>query len=387
MRRFLVFSLGAALGAMMLLLSTIHLSAQADPAVIVETGTIPPVAPILHNTDFECTTGYYTTTNAISEVISVPNHWQLRISEGSPRTKSTRLDVVKSCVETGAHVERIHGIDSMLIQAQDLERPPTPGKPFDVAIYQQVSATVGGAYSLSGWLLSLCGGSAVPNDCPEGYYMAKMLGIDPTGGVDPHALTVIWAEDRRNFVENDERVGWTNVRLAATAQAPTITVFSRIHSPFQWHGNHAFIDALGLVRAPVASLVLPAEITGSQVVVLWQGEQTPDVEAIPGANYHLYFDLQYRHEDETDWQDWLAGEEETGSKVFSARCVNTAYEFRIRARAQQPDDDPRAQPNQRYPGVWSEPVRVFFHRVSGASTTALGENQAFLPVIANHLDC
>jgi hypothetical protein len=385
MRRSLLCTFAIALGAISLLFATMQ--AQADSAVVATTGTIPPVAPVLRNTDFECTTGYYTTTNAISEVISVPNSWQLHISQGAPRTKSTRLDVVKSCVDTNDHVERIHGIDSILVQAQDLERPPTPGKPFDVAFYQQVTATLGGAYSLSGWLLSLCGGSAVPNDCPEGYYMAKMLGIDPTGGIDPQAATVVWSEDRRNFVENNQRVGWTNVRLAVAAQAPTITVFSRIVSPFQWHGNHAFIDALGLVRAPVASLVLPGEITGSQVIVIWAGEQTPDVEQIASGNYKLYFDLQYRPEGETEWEDWLMDREEAGSEVFSARCVNMAYEFRIRARAEQPADDPHAQPNQRYPGVWSDPARVFFHSVSGDLPGSPGADQAYLPIIANQRDC
>src|SRR5690606_14617810 len=128
------------------------------------------------------------------------------------------------------HVEKIEGGDSLAIFAHDLEWTGQPGKPFDVAIYQQVQVNKGSAYSLSAWMLSLCGGSTVPNDCPPGYYMAKMLGIDPTGGTDARADTVIWVEDRRNFVENGQRVGWTNLRLAAVAESDTITIFGRINS-------------------------------------------------------------------------------------------------------------------------------------------------------------
>jgi hypothetical protein len=337
------------------------------------------------NGDFECTTGYYSQTNSAGKTIYAPNGWRLVISQGAPKTHSARINFARSC-DGSAHVERIQGIDSILLEAQDLEKPPEPGKPFDVTFYQQVSATVGGAYSLSGWLLSLCGGSATPSDCPAGYYMAKMLGIDPTGGIDPLAATVVWAEDRRNFLENNKRVGWTNVRLAATAQSTTITVFARVASPFQWHGNHAFIDALGFVRSPAASLAVPREITGTQVVIVWDGEQTPDVTHIPGGNYKLYFDLQYRHQDASEWIEWVSDYEGIGSKVFSARCMNNEYQFRVRARAEQPDGT-GAQPNQRYSGVWSEPTPIFFHGLPSAPPAPLSDHLVYLPLVANLIQC
>ena len=138
-----------------------------------------------------------------------------------------------------------------MFRAQDLETPPEPGKPFDAAVHQQVAVTPGTAYSLSGWMVSLCGGSATPSSCPADYYMEKLLGIDPTGGTDPLGPNVIWVGDRRNFTESR----WLNLRLAATAQTDRLTVFGRIRSPFQWHGNHAFVDTFSLVRAPTAYFV------------------------------------------------------------------------------------------------------------------------------------
>ena len=98
-----------------------------------------------------------------------------------PVVTSARIRFANSC-DGEAHVERIEGRDSVLIRALDHETPPEPGKPFDVTLMQQVPVVSGTDYSLSGWMLTLCGGSfSDPNDCPEGYYMAKLLGIDPDG--------------------------------------------------------------------------------------------------------------------------------------------------------------------------------------------------------------
>jgi hypothetical protein len=359
---------------------------STSSAELLWAGTIPPDPPILNNTDFECTTGYYSTTNAVSKTIYVPNDWQLLISQGAPKTQSARVNFARSC-EGSAHVERIYGIDSLLVEAQDLETPPTPGKPFDVSFYQQISATVGGAYSLSGWLLSLCGGSNVPNDCPAGNYIAKMLGIDPTGGTDPLASSVVWGENRRNFVENNQKVGWTNVRTVAVAQAPTITVFARLNSPFQWHGNHAFIDALGLVRAPTSQLTVPATVSGTQVItVVWSGEQSPDVLNIPGGQYRLLFDLEYRVQEATAWQNFVDGAVGAGSRQFQAGCTHASYEFRIRARAEQPDGQ-GVQPNQRYPGIWSEPQTVIFNPITTLPDQPAGPVNLYLPLVRSNLTC
>lgn len=348
--------------------------------------TIPPVAPVLLNGDVECTSGYYTTTNAVGRVIHIPNHWQLVINEGAPKTHSARLNFTGGCGD-GGHVERISGLDSILVEAQNLETPPEPGKPFDVSFHQQVTASEGGAYSFSGWLLSLCGGSAVPSDCPDGYYMAKMLGIDPTGGVDPLADTVQWVENRRNFWENGQRVGWANLYLSAVAEAPVITVFARVASPFQWHGNHGFIDALSLVRSPAASLAIPTRVDGAALIVIWDAVQSPDVAAIPGGNYKLLVDIQVRHAGAEMWADWVSGYEGSGSQVFTATCSAATYEFRVRARAEQPAGEDGAWPNQRYHGVWSDPVAVSFNPVRDPAPPPPGDHRAYLPLIGAYRVC
>jgi hypothetical protein len=311
-----------------------------------------PGPPVVVNGVFECSVGYrhQSGVNGL-----VPDGWTAAVLAGAPELNSTRIYFAGGCGEDG-WIERIEGQDSLVFLSEDIETPPAPGKPFDAAVYQQVAVTPGISYSLSGWTLSLCGGSARPTDCPPDYYMSKMLGIDPTGGTDPLAPTVTWVEDRRNFPES----GWVNLRMGTTAQSPYMTLFARIRSPLRWHGNHAFVDAFSLVRAPTANFVaLPATVQGNHMTVRWAGVQSPDISAIPGGTYELLFEIQYRLAGDTAWADWQTGRP-AGEAVFTASCQADKYEFRLRARSEQPAGSGGAWPNQRYPGDWSAPASVEF---------------------------
>jgi len=335
--------------------------AQTPPPHQPINGTIPPMPPVLQNPNFECDLGYNAQVDAQGKDIFVPTGWQLNPLIGTPVVHSARIFFAKAC-DGSAHVERIDGNDSIVIRAEDLETPPDPGKPFDVAFQQQISVTVGGAYSLSGWMLSLCGGSAVPSDCPDGVYMAKMLGIDPTGGTDPLAETVIWTENRRNFWENGKRVGWQQMSVNAIAQADTMTIFARVNSPSRWHGNHAFIDALSIVRAPLTAIIAPSIVTGTSAILLWQGDLQSEISSQSGSTHQLLFDLESRHQAASSWQTLASNQLATDSVVFNAPCADTDYLFRVRGRAEQPEDSDGAWPNHRYIGAWSDPVTIHFQR-------------------------
>jgi hypothetical protein len=160
-------------------------------------------------------------------------------------------------------------------------------------------------------------------------------------------------------------------------------------SPFQLRGNKGFMDELTLVRAPVAALEpLPDRVEASgQVTVTWTGQQSADVEAI-GGSYQLLFDVQTRHGEDGEWRVWVAGETEAGSRLFTAKCVETRYQFRVRARAEQPDGSEGVAPNHRYPGVWSEPVTVFFAAPPvGPHSSAEGELRLYVPSLVRTPDC
>lgn len=329
-----------------------------------------PDAPPVANPSFECAQGYSPQPGIPGRV---PSGWTATLLTGRPEINSARIKFTGQCGD-GGFVERIEGLDSLTFLAEDIETPPLPGKPFDAAVWQRVPVTPGVEYSLSAWLLSLCGGSAMPNDCPNGYYIAKLLGIDPTGGIDPQAADVVWIEDRRNFTES----GWANLRLAVAAQSDHLTLFVRIHSPFRWHGAHAFADAISLVRAPAAWFSgLPASAPGSAVTVRWTGSQSPDIAAIPGGTYQLLFDVQTRQAGQSDWSDWQV-DRPAGQAIYVADACLGAHvvQFRLRARAEQPPGSGGAWPNHRYPGVWSAPASVTFPD-SGACQPA-----AFLPAVS-----
>jgi hypothetical protein len=324
------------------------------PAVAARPGPADdPGPPVLVNRRFECTHGFKSQPGIDG---NVPAGWTAVLLAGAPRINSTDLEYAHNCGEDYGF-EKIEGIDSWVLLSEDIETPPEPGRPFDAVFYQQVDVAQDSAYSLSGWLLSLCGGSTMPNDCPSYAYIAKMLGIDPTGGTDPLAATVVWVEDRRNFTQS----GWVNLRLGATARSSKLTVFARIRSPFQHHGNYAFVDGLSLVRAPTAAFVsLPASVPGKQTTVRWDGVQSEDIAAIPGGTYRLIFDVQVRRTGETGWTDWQTGQP-AGEALFTAMgCGPQSYELRLRARSEQPAGSGGAWPNQRYPGDWSAPASVEF---------------------------
>jgi len=332
-------------------------AARAGPRQDID--ALPAAPPPLRNPGLECTEGYYDPEGVVG---NVPNGWRgLILSDPlrAPRVNSTRVLVTGSCDpnDNSRHIERLEGSDSWIFRAKDLETRPEPGKPFDGLLYQQVAVTPDVAYSVSAWLLSLCGGTAA--DCPDGYYIAKMLGVDPNGGADPLAPSVLWVEDRRSHVE----AGWANLRLGFTAQAITTTLFVRLNSPFQWHGNHGFIDAVSIIQAPTARFVaLPDQVATATIPVQWEGDLGPDIPAIPGGTYRLYFDVEARQGTDGPWQPWLEGQP-AGNALFWAGVASVPrdFYFRVRARAEQPPAPPAgAWPNHRYPGVWVEsgPVTV-----------------------------
>lgn len=370
--------------------------AQAEVAPVVAAGgnwTIPPAPPILLNPSFECADGFVPGKNPAGEETLIPNGWTVLYRYGSPIVSSTRQFYGKTCGDTNAFIERMHWEDSLLVRAQDIETPPEPGKPFDVVLYQRVPALYGGTYSLSAWMITLCGNKGEPFDCPPGYYMAKAVAIDPLGGTDPDAPHLVWVENRLNFVDDKgERQGWQNLRTSEIALGDTITVFARMSSPFQWHGNLGFMDAFSLVRGPLAALdPLPETVVeDSPLALTWASRQSDDIAAVPNGDYDLMVDVQARLLPAGEWQDLAVGvDAETGTVDFAPRCADVRYAVRLRARTEQPDAPGLAYPNHRYVGVWGKPQVV--NVIDAPSTTSLpvapGDFALYVPSLFETEDC
>jgi hypothetical protein len=318
-----------------------------ESAVEADTGS-----PVLLNPGFECGDGYHDQPGIHG---MVPNGWTASILNGKDLfMASTQMWATMGCDPADLAWEKLEGHDSNIFMAnyapygQDFSAPP-----FDVVLYQEVTVTPDTPYSLSAWMTSLCGGSATPSDCPQGAYIAKMAGLDPAGGVDPTAQSVVWTEDRRPHTE----ARWTNLVLVTTAQGSNLTVFIRANSPFQHRGNHVFADAVKLVRAP-SSLVTSLEARENSIGISWAGALGPDIAAIPAGNYRLTFEVQVRS-GAAPWQSWLTNQD-AGGAMFTTppSCRDQTYRFRLRSMAQQIPGQKGAWPDHRFVGVWTESTPV-----------------------------
>jgi hypothetical protein len=124
-------------------------------------------------------------------------------------------------------------------------------------IYSQVGGLQPGvAYRASiGW-----GAPASPAST-----FGRQLGIDPTGGTDPNAPTVIWGKEHwgegrfLNYPPSD--TGHVNIDVSAYAQAPAITVFFKVNHNAATSNSLIYVDAISLEvdpsMPPVTSTPVP----------------------------------------------------------------------------------------------------------------------------------
>jgi hypothetical protein len=98
-------------------------------------------------------------------------------------------------------------------------------------------------------------------------------------------------------------------------------------------------------------------------------------------------DIEVRPDVSGTWRSLVADGAAAGEFVFTPVCVETAYQFRTRVRAEQPEGVDGATPNQRYPGGWGAPVEVYFAREPVSATVPADVNPVFLPLIAAEREC
>ncbi len=110
----------------------------------------------------------------------------------------------------------------------------TDGVPFTAGIYQQVSVTPGVVYQTDiGWAAARCGEEVCQN-------MERRLGLDPTGGTNPLAPSVVWS---RIEAGGDK---WPDLTVSARATGPRMTVFVWVNHPASYGPDEVYLDAVGL---------------------------------------------------------------------------------------------------------------------------------------------
>lgn len=112
------------------------------------------------------------------------------------------------------------------------------GGTFKAGIYTKVSVAPGAGYRASiSW--------GAPNS-PETF--GRQLGIDPTGGIDPNAPTVIWGPMHwgEGRILNYPPGEGPNIDVRARALSDAMTVFFLVDHPTSTGDNLIFIDAIAL---------------------------------------------------------------------------------------------------------------------------------------------
>ncbi len=211
-------------------------------------------------------------------------------------------------------MERIEGQTSQMILATE---------PYTAGLWQRVTGlTPGVGYGFHAALLTIFQTSAQP---PVHGMMIKQVGMDPTGGIDPQAPTVVWSEP-----DGHDQGPWdVQRRTAVYAEAPTMTVFIRVASPHGSGGlpylNQSFLDSAILARTPVVTATSPLTSPVPTFTVRWDN-------ALPAPGGDLrWYDLQWLDEAEGTWRDWLT----TTYSVTAPFVGERGHVYRFRARAWQ----------------------------------------------------
>jgi len=200
--------------------------------------------------------------------------------------------------------------------------------PYSAGVHQTVSGLAPGTgYGFHAVLMTLWQSSAFPRTDGR---MFKQIGIDPAGGTDPDAPTLLWTEP--NGVDK----AWDlQQRISFVAQGPTATVFVRVTSldpAYSWPlVNLGIVDSALFAQTPAVSASSPPTSPDPSFWVDWD-----DVTLAPGAKHFRGCDVQWMDEAEGTWHDWFTQTLEPGA-TFTG-LYGHAYRFRARAWQQYQND-------------------------------------------------
>lgn len=217
-------------------------------------------------------------------------------------------------------VERIEGQTSQLIVSTE---------PYTAGLLQQVAdLTPGIGYGFHAAMLTIFRSSAFE---PVHGTMIKQVGIDPTGGLDPRASSVVWSEPD----DHDQGPWDIDQRTAVYAQSPTMTVFIRVISLYGSgglpHVNLSFLDSAILARTPTVRATSPAVSEDASFTVSWDNAQP----APGGGELRSWRDVEWMDKADGVWRGWFTKTNEVEA-VFVGKPGHT-YLFRARAWQRYPN--------------------------------------------------
>jgi hypothetical protein len=233
--------LGAAAG----LLTALLVAAAASPAASMVLGQSPESATVEYNLLANPGMESYEPPYARFEDVKcqVASGWErFWVGDSPPYWMDTRVFAYSHL--GGGWVERIEGETSQMLVSR---------QPYTAGLRQQVSGlTPGLGYAFHSAMLTIFQTSAQD---PVNGTMVKQVGVDPTGGSDPQASTVIWCEPD----DHDQGPWSVDLQKAFWAVSPEVSVFIRVISPYESGDpsllNLSFLDSAILAQTAQVSAV------------------------------------------------------------------------------------------------------------------------------------
>jgi len=216
-------------------------------------------------------------------------------------------------------VEHIEGETAQFIVATE---------PYTSGILQRVTGlTPGVGYGFHAVLMTIFQTSAPPS--VDGM-MFKQVGMDPSGGTDPLAPTVVWSEPW------DADEAWDlQRRTAVVADSQAMTVFVRVLSPYSAGDlpflNLSILDSSILAQTPVITATSPPLSLVSSFPVNWN-----HAVLAPGGGQIKWRDVQWLDEADGVWHDWITHTYDVEAP-FLGQWGRT-YRFRARVWQRYPNN-------------------------------------------------
>jgi len=124
----------------------------------------------------------------------------------------------------------------------------------DAGLYQRVPVEPGAELTFSVYIYAWSSATfADPNESVQPQDMIIQVGIDPTGGTDGGADSIVWSETDNPLAETDYDQ-FIEYSVSAVADATAVTVFIRSNPQGEVGVNHVYVDDATLIQTGVSTV-------------------------------------------------------------------------------------------------------------------------------------
>lgn len=224
---------------------TVPTTTPVPTATPTPTAIPGPVENLLQCWGFEC--GWQYDTRHPTGGLKVPLGWTAFWQVSVPAKWETSPPSDRFCggfipaVETEAHRTHVH-------EGMFSGRVIEDGDNCPAGLYQTIKATPGASYVFSGYVFNWSTNHAQV-DTPSTSYIRSFVGIDPTGGDNWQAASIVWSK------EESARDAFAYLEVEARAQGDHITVFLLSIPNFAVARSDSFWDDLSVVQSAGPSII------------------------------------------------------------------------------------------------------------------------------------